>query len=74
MGAPLLSANAATNLTPLPLGSFRDGLTLDEAVADLDGDTVLDLLTANHDSDDVSVLLGIGGGSFGATASFAASH
>ncbi len=41
-------------------------------VADLDGDTVPDLLTANADSDDVSVLLGNGDGSFQTAVFFAA--
>ncbi|MCH8993319.1 MAG: VCBS repeat-containing protein, partial [Acidobacteria bacterium] len=40
--------------------------------ADLDGDTVPDLVTANHGTDDVSVLLGNGDGSFQAAVSFAA--
>ena len=43
------------------------------AVADLDGDTVPDLVTANFQSDnDVSVLRGNGDGSFRAAVSFAA--
>ncbi len=42
------------------------------AVADLDGDSVPDLVTANSSSDDVSVLLGNGDGSFQAAAFFAA--
>jgi len=41
-------------------------------VADLDGDTVPDLVTANRDSVDVSVLLGNGDGTFQAVVSFAA--
>ncbi|MCH8149419.1 MAG: VCBS repeat-containing protein, partial [Planctomycetes bacterium] len=44
------------------------------AVADLDGDSVLDLVTANFSSDDVSVLLGNGDGSFQAAVSFAAGN
>ena len=43
----------------------------DLAVADLNGDTVLDLVTTNSGSDDVSVLLGNGDGSFQAAAAFA---
>ncbi len=42
------------------------------AVADLDGDSVPDLVTANELSDDVSVLLGNGDGSFQTGVSFAA--
>ncbi len=42
------------------------------AVADLDGDTVPDLVTANLVSDDVSVLLGNGDGTFQSAAAFAA--
>src|SRR5205085_1616959 len=34
------------------------------AVADVNGDTLLDLVVTNVDSDDVSVLLGSGDGSF----------
>ena len=44
------------------------------AVADLDGDTVPDLVTANSISDDVSVLLGNGDGTFQAAMDFAAGH
>jgi len=42
------------------------------AIDDLDGDGFLDLVTANFFSDDVSVLLGAGDGTFGAAATFAA--
>jgi cysteine-rich repeat protein len=38
----------------------------DVAVADLNGDGVFDIVTSNTHTDDVSVLLGQGGGSFGA--------
>jgi len=44
------------------------------AIGDLDGDGFLDLVTANWGSDDVSVLLGAGDGTFGAAATFAAGH
>jgi hypothetical protein len=43
-------------------------------VTDLDGDTVPDLVVANSSSDDVSVLLGNGDGSFQAAVSFAAGN
>ncbi|GJM21976.1 MAG: hypothetical protein DHS20C15_18910 [Planctomycetota bacterium] len=42
------------------------------ANADLNQDGVLDILSANADSDDVSVLLGLGNGVFGAATHFAA--
>ncbi|MCH8046527.1 MAG: VCBS repeat-containing protein, partial [Planctomycetes bacterium] len=42
------------------------------AVADLDGDGALDLVTANAVGDDVSVLLGLGDGTFAAPVRFAA--
>jgi hypothetical protein len=42
------------------------------AVADLDGDTLLDLVATNGDSDEVSVLLGNGDGTFRAATAFAA--
>ena len=41
------------------------------AAADLDGDSVPDVVTANQDSDEVSVLLGNGDGSFQAALVFA---
>ncbi len=46
--------------------------SLAASVADLDGDTVPDLVTANRNSDDVSVLLGNGDGTFQAAVSFPA--
>ena len=42
------------------------------AIADLDGDGAADLVTANFNSDDVSVLLGNGDGTFQAAKAFAA--
>ncbi len=51
-----------------PVGDFPPSV----AVADLDGDTVPDLVTANFGSQDVSVLLGNGDGSFQTAVSFAA--
>ncbi len=41
-------------------------------LADLDGDTNLDIVTANADSDDVSVVLGNGNGTFGTAVSYPA--
>ncbi len=38
---------------------------------DINGDGVTDLATANHDSDNVSVLLGVGDGTFAAQATYA---
>ena len=43
------------------------------AVADLDGDSVPDLVTGNYFSEEVSVLLGDGDGNFQAAGSFARS-
>jgi hypothetical protein len=51
-----------------PVGAFP----LSVAVVDLDGDTILDLVTANAISFDVSVLLGRGDGTFQVAVSFAA--
>jgi hypothetical protein len=42
------------------------------AIADLDGDTVLDLAVAQVSADSVGILLGDGDGTFGAVASYAA--
>jgi hypothetical protein len=39
---------------------------IDVEVADLDGDNVLDLATANANSSAISILAGVGGGTFGA--------
>ena len=52
---------------PFAAGDFPNFV----AVADLDGDTVLDLVSTNVKSDDVSVLLGNGDGSFQTAVSFA---
>ena len=43
----------------------------DVVAADLDGDTVLDLVTADRHSDQISVLLGVGDGSFAVPSSYA---
>jgi len=42
------------------------------AIGDLNGDGKLDLAVSNRGTDDVSILLGLGNGSFGAASSFAA--
>ncbi len=42
------------------------------AIADIDGDGFLDLLVANSDDDNISLLLGDGTGSFGAATNYAA--
>jgi hypothetical protein len=52
-----------------PLGTGQPPVSV--ALADLDGDGVFDLVTANANSDNVSVLLGNGDGSFQAAVSFA---
>jgi VCBS repeat-containing protein len=66
LGAPGGSFGAANNF---PAGG---SLPASVAVADLDGDTHLDLAVANELSRSVSVLLGAGDGTFAAPASFAA--
>ena len=60
-------------------GSFQSAISLlapdtprSIAVADVDGDTVLDIVVGNLGSDNVSVLLGNGDGSFEAAVTFAA--
>jgi hypothetical protein len=55
-----------------PPTSYQAGDTPQSvAVADLDGDSLPDLVTANRDSDEVGVLLGNGDGSFQAGVFFA---
>ncbi len=57
-----------------PTGSpFAAGTgPLSVAAGDFDGDGVLDLAVANNGSDNVSVLLGVGDGTFGAAVNFGA--
>ena len=68
----------AAQAAPLPVNfapktAFgTGGNPLSVAMSDLDGDSSLDLVTANLGSDDVSVLLGDGAGSFGGLTDFAA--
>jgi FG-GAP-like repeat len=54
-----------------PVAPRESGRRQYVAVANLDGDDALDLVTANFDTDDVSVLLGAGDGTFGAGQTFA---
>ncbi len=51
---------------PLPVGCYLVGTSpASVALADVNGDAKLDMLVANEDSDDVSVLLNNGDGTFG---------
>jgi hypothetical protein len=68
----VLLGNGDGTFQPAPSSPFAVGDDpLSVAVADLDGDTIPDLVTANLASDDVSVLLGNGDGTFQAATSFA---
>ena len=55
-----------TPVLSAPVGAHPEGLT----VGDFDGDGHLDIVTVNSDSDDVSVLLGNGNGTFRSSYSF----
>lgn len=57
---------AAPRLFAMPVGDLPRSIVS----ADFNGDGHVDLATANEDSDDVSVLLGLGDGTFGPTRSF----
>ncbi len=71
--AALVMASEASAGTLFPGPKFAAGVDpFSVAVADLDGDTVPDLVTANLLSDNVSVLLGNGDGTFLTAAAFAA--
>ena len=67
----MISETATASLFPGQKFAAGDG-PRSVAVADLNGDTIPDLVTANEYSDDVTVLLGNGDGSFQAAVSFAA--
>jgi hypothetical protein len=68
----MVGQTAEGALTFQPAVSFAAGNgPVSVAVADLDGDSVPDLVTANSWGDDVSVLLGNGDGSFQAAVSYA---
>ncbi len=67
------SAASAGALFPGPKFAAGDQ-PVSVAVADLDGDSVPDLVTANQGSHDVSVLLGNGDGTFQTAAAFAAGN
>src|SRR5262245_13070234 len=55
-----------------PFLSFDTGsLPQSEAIADVNGDALPDLVGGNYNASTVSVLLGTGGGSFGAKTDFA---
>ncbi len=72
--ASLATEVSAANADGLFVGQrFAAGSRpLSVAVSDLDGDTVPDLVTANAGSNDVSVLLGNGDGTFKAAVAFQA--
>ena len=69
---PTLSAEAIVTLTFPPSRNAVGAGPFAVAAADLNGDGKLDLVTANQDSNDVSVLLGNGDGTFQAQRRFAA--
>lgn len=67
-----MDARPSSRAAREPLGSFGTARLfsvgngpISVAIGDLNGDGSLDLVTANSDSNDVSVLLGTGTGSFG---------
>jgi Ca2+-binding RTX toxin-like protein len=61
------------NFTKTPLGGFPVGTQpRSVAIADINGDGFLDILVANSVTDDISLLLGDGTGSFGAATYYAA--
>ena len=71
--APLVGTAQADppEVTFGPANEFATGLVpRSVAIGDLNADTLPDVVTANSGSDSVSVLLGDGAGSFGATTDF----
>ena len=70
-----LTGTASAALTLKPASNFPAGNgAFSVAIGDLNGDGRPDLATANQFSDNVSVLLGTGTGSFGAKTDFAAGN
>src|SRR5262245_57157468 len=66
--ADLLPSDFGLNLAPFyPAGA----LPYDMIAVDLDGDTTLDIVTANHSSNDISLLFNQGRGSFGGAIQYA---
>ena len=72
--ALLAAASGASAATPInlgPEGTYRTGdLPYSVETADLNGDGVLDIVSPNTKSHDVTVLLGEGGGTFAASRTF----
>lgn len=66
----LAQGNGTFSTSPVPYGAGRGPAGL--ALADLDGDTRLDLVVASHDSDAVNVLFGQPGGGFASAVPLAA--
>src|SRR5207244_506714 len=62
-GVSVLLANGDASF-PVPLSCAAGGFPVSVAVGDFNGDGKLDLAVANHSSNDVSVLLGNGDGTF----------
>ena len=73
LAALVMASEASACLLFSPPTNFSAGDSpVSVAVADLDSDTVPDLVTANFSGDDVTVLLGSGDGTFQAAVSFRA--
>jgi hypothetical protein len=66
----LLGTGNGTFGTATTYGSSANGFAFDLAVADVNGDGKLDILTANPSTGTVGVLLGSGTGTFGTTTTF----